>query len=235
MTISVHGRELPFTEVFTALAGGEPHMLLDDGAHFSLLEPGLQDLRRLIEEARELADSPSASLRISRYQAALWAELAALGVVTEQAQAWRRQAGALLDSMCSPRTISRWSFRRSGAPTQREGFVGGVAVGNAELGGVLADDMGLGKTMAGARADLPRRRRPPRHVRAVPRGRTDQRGGELGERGGTVRPRLTVDDDRASCRGEDAHEEVADADVVITIVHPVPVGVTPTTRWAGRC
>src|SRR5436309_8221658 len=94
VTISVEGRELPFAEVFVALAGGESHVLLDDGAHFSLLEPRLQSLRQLIEEARALADSPSASLRISRYQAGLWSELAALGVVTEQAQAWRRQVEA---------------------------------------------------------------------------------------------------------------------------------------------
>ena len=51
VTISVDGHELPFAEVFTALASGESHMLLEDGAHFSLLAPGLQELRRLIEEA----------------------------------------------------------------------------------------------------------------------------------------------------------------------------------------
>ena len=39
VTISVEGRELPFAEVFTALARGESHMLLEDGAHFSLLLP----------------------------------------------------------------------------------------------------------------------------------------------------------------------------------------------------
>ena len=57
-------------------------MLLD--GRRSLLAAGatdLQELRRLIEEARALSDSTSASLRISRYQAGLWAELAALGVV----------------------------------------------------------------------------------------------------------------------------------------------------------
>ncbi len=58
VTISVDGRELPFAEVFTALAGGEPHMLLDDGAHFSLLAPGLQELRRLIEEAQVAGGFP---------------------------------------------------------------------------------------------------------------------------------------------------------------------------------
>ncbi len=96
VTIGVDGRELPFAEVFAALARGEPQLLLEDGAHFSLLTPQLQSLRGLIDEARALAESPSAPLRISRYQAGLWAELAALGVVTEQAQAWERQVGALL-------------------------------------------------------------------------------------------------------------------------------------------
>ena len=39
VTISVDGREVPFVEVFTALARGESWMLLDDGAYFSLLIP----------------------------------------------------------------------------------------------------------------------------------------------------------------------------------------------------
>ena len=83
--------------MFTALANGETQMLLPDGAHFSLLEPRLQSLRELIEEARALADRPSQALRISRYQASLWAELAALGIVAEQAQGWQRQISALLE------------------------------------------------------------------------------------------------------------------------------------------
>src|SRR5439155_4284910 len=71
VTISVEGRGLPFAEVFVALASGQSHILLDDGAHFSLDDPRLQSLRALIEEARELADAPTAPLRISRYQSAL--------------------------------------------------------------------------------------------------------------------------------------------------------------------
>ena len=57
VTISVEGRELPFAEVFAALAGGAAHMLLGDGAYFSLQEPRLQSLRDLIEEARALTDA----------------------------------------------------------------------------------------------------------------------------------------------------------------------------------
>ncbi len=147
VTISVDGRELPFAEVFVALAAGESHMLLDDGAHFSLLEPGLQELRRLIEEARTLSDSQSAPLRISRYQAGLWAELAALGVVTEQAQTWQRQVGALLgiDAIAEhevPATLEA-QLRRY----QRDGFGWLATLWELELGGILADDMGLGKTL----------------------------------------------------------------------------------------
>jgi superfamily II DNA or RNA helicase len=147
VTLNVDGRELPFAEVFVALASGESQLLLDDGAHFSLLEPRLQSLRALIEEARALADSPSAPLRISRYQAGLWAELAALGVVTEQAQAWQRQVGALLelDALAEHEPPAALDARLR--PYQREGFDWLASLWELELGGILADDMGLGKTL----------------------------------------------------------------------------------------
>jgi superfamily II DNA or RNA helicase len=147
VTIGVDGRELPFAEVFTALASGESHMLLADGAHFSLLEPGLQELRRLIEEARSLADSPSAALRISRYQAGLWAELAALGVVREQAQAWQRQVGALLEIDAIANHDPPVALQAQLRPYQHDGFGWLASLWELELGGILADDMGLGKTL----------------------------------------------------------------------------------------
>jgi len=147
VTISIDGRQLAFAEVFAALANGESDMLLEDGAHFSLLVPHLQSLRALIEEARALADSASGPLRISRYQAGLWAELAALGVVTEQAQAWQRQVDALLafDAVVEhdPPTTVRAELR----PYQRDGFGWLASLWEHELGGILADDMGLGKTL----------------------------------------------------------------------------------------
>jgi superfamily II DNA or RNA helicase len=147
VTIRVDGRELSFAEVFVALASGESHLLLDDGAHFSLLEPRLQSLRQLIEEARALADSPSAPLRISRYQSGLWAELAALGVVTEQAQAWQRQVGALLELDAIAEHESPATLTGELRPYQRDGFAWLAALWDLELGGILADDMGLGKTL----------------------------------------------------------------------------------------
>jgi superfamily II DNA or RNA helicase len=147
VTISVESCELPFAEVFAALAGGQSQMLLDDGAHFSLLDPSLQELRRLIEEARALSDSPAAPLRISRYQAGLWAELAALGVVAEQAQAWRRQVGALLELDAVAEYEPPAGLQASLRAYQHDGFRWLASLWELELGGILADDMGLGKTL----------------------------------------------------------------------------------------
>ena len=147
VTIGVEGRELPFAEVFVALAAGESHLLLDDGAHLSLEDPRLESLRQLIVEARALVDSPSASLRISRYQAGLWAELAALGVVTEQAEAWRRQAGALLELDEVARHDPPAALEAELRPYQRDGFGWLASLWELRLGGILADDMGLGKTL----------------------------------------------------------------------------------------
>lgn len=147
VTISVEGRELPFAEVFVALAAGESHLLLADGAHLSLRDPRLRSLRELIVEAQELADAPPESLRISRYQAGLWDELASLGVVTEQADAWKRQVGALLALEEIADRDPPDSFVAELRPYQRQGFAWLATLWDLRLGGILADDMGLGKTL----------------------------------------------------------------------------------------
>ncbi len=147
VTLTLDGRELAFAEVFVALASGESHMLLEDGAHFSLLAPRLQALRQLIEEARALGESTAAPLRISRYQSGLWAELAALGVVTEQAQAWQRQVGALLELETVAEHDPPPALEAKLRPYQRDGFGWLASLWQLELGGILADDMGLGKTL----------------------------------------------------------------------------------------
>ncbi len=147
VTISVEDRQLPFAEVFAALAGGASHMLLGDGTYFSLQQPRLHSLRALIEEARALTDAPPGELRISRYQAGLWDELAALGVVTEQAQAWQRQVGALLALDALPEHEPPQAIAAQLRPYQRDGFGWLATMWDFELGGILADDMGLGKTL----------------------------------------------------------------------------------------
>jgi superfamily II DNA or RNA helicase len=147
VTLSLEGREVPFLDVFLALSRGDQHMLLPDGAYFSLQKPELQALARLIEEARALQDAPPGELRISRYQAGLWDELAGLGVVGHQAAAWQEQVRGLLSpdgvGRANPPAILRALLR----PYQAEGFGWLAFLWQHRLGGILADDMGLGKTL----------------------------------------------------------------------------------------
>ncbi len=148
VTITVEEVELPFARVLTALAHGETRMLLDDGAHFSLLAPQLQSLRELIEEARALGDgSRPGALRISRYQAGLWEELVALGVVREQADGWQRQVEGLLGLQTLTEHEPPAALTASLRPYQVAGFRWLAMLWDLGLGGILADDMGLGKTL----------------------------------------------------------------------------------------
>ena len=153
VTITVEGREVPFTDVFTALSRGESHLLLPDGAYFSLDKPELRQLARLIEEARALQEVAGETLRISRFQAGWWEELAALGVAGRQAQAWQQQVQGLLEASQAggisgsghgqPPATLRARLR----PYQLDGFRWLAFLWQHHLGGILADDMGLGKTL----------------------------------------------------------------------------------------
>ncbi|MDR2987207.1 MAG: DEAD/DEAH box helicase [Nocardiopsaceae bacterium] len=146
VTLTLEGREVPFIDVFVALSRGQQHMLLPDGAYFSLQKPELQALARLIAEARELQDAPPGELRISRFQAGLWDELAGLGVVDHQADAWQEQVRGLLSpdvGIANPPEALRARMR----PYQQEGYGWLAFLWQHRLGGILADDMGLGKTL----------------------------------------------------------------------------------------
>jgi superfamily II DNA or RNA helicase len=147
VTITVAGRTVPFLDIFLALSRGEPHLLLPDGAYFSLDKPELRALARLIEEARALQDAPGGPLRISRYQAGLWDELAALGVVGHQAAAWREQVQGLLAVGGPDRPEPPAGLRTQLRPYQQDGFGWLAFLWEHRLGGILADDMGLGKTL----------------------------------------------------------------------------------------
>jgi superfamily II DNA or RNA helicase len=147
MKITVEGRPVPFLDVFLTLSRGEPHLLLPDGAYFSLDKPELQALARLIEEARALQDSPTGPLRISPYQAGLWEELAALGVIGHQAAAWREQVQGLLSAGGAGRAEPPTGLRARLRAYQQDGFAWLAFLWEHRLGGILADDMGLGKTL----------------------------------------------------------------------------------------
>ena len=147
VTVTVEGREVPFADMFMALASGESYLLLADGAYFSLQKPELQALRTLIEEARTLQDRVGGPLRISRFQAGLWEELAALGVVERQARAWQQQVAGLLSLDQLTETEPPATLSAHLRPYQREGFTWLCFLWRHQLGGILADDMGLGKTV----------------------------------------------------------------------------------------
>ena len=147
VTITVEGREVPFLDVFLALAREQSHLLLPDGAYFSLEKPELQALRRLIEEARALQESSDGTLKISRYQAALWDELTQLGVVDRQAAAWERQVNGLLSLESVDRKDVPTTLTAHLRPYQVDGFGWLAFLWEFQLGGILADDMGLGKTL----------------------------------------------------------------------------------------
>ncbi len=147
ISISVEGREIPFVDVFTALSRGASDLLLADGGYFSLDKPELRELARLIAEARALQESPSGSLRISKFQAGLWAELAELGVVSHQAAAWQRQAQGLLSIDTIARRQPPVLLNAQLRPYQLDGFAWLAFLWEHKLGGILADDMGLGKTL----------------------------------------------------------------------------------------
>jgi hypothetical protein len=147
ISVTVEGREVPFADLFVALAHGQSHMLLADGAYFSLDKPELATLARLIEEAKALQDQPDGSLRISRFQAGLWEELSEIGSVSHQATRWEDQVRGLLaveeiDAVPLPATLNA-RLR----PYQLAGFQWLAFLWRHGLGGILADDMGLGKTL----------------------------------------------------------------------------------------
>jgi SNF2 family DNA or RNA helicase len=138
---------VPFADLFVALAHGQSHLLLPDGAYFSLAKPELAALARLIDEAKALQDQPDGKLRISRFQAGLWEELSGLGVIGHQAEAWQRQVRGLLsveeiEPVPVPATVNA-RLR----PYQVAGFQWLTFLWAHGLGGILADDMGLGKTL----------------------------------------------------------------------------------------
>jgi superfamily II DNA or RNA helicase len=147
VTITVEGRQVPFADVFVALSRGESHLLLADGAYFSLQKPELQALARLIEEARALQDSSGGGLRISRFQAGLWDELTELGVVSHQASAWQCQVQGLLSIGGIAHKEPPQSLKAQLRPYQLDGFQWLAFLWEHSLGGILADDMGLGKTL----------------------------------------------------------------------------------------
>ncbi|HLZ36926.1 MAG TPA: DEAD/DEAH box helicase [Mycobacteriales bacterium] len=147
VTVWVDGQEVPFDALFTALARGESHLLLPSGTWFGLDRDELHELRRLIEEARNLLDTDAGQLRVSHYQAGLWQELQALGVVEEQSERWSRVVSALVDLDRVEPPAPPVTLKAALRPYQVDGYEWLSFLCDHRLGGILADDMGLGKTV----------------------------------------------------------------------------------------
>jgi len=145
--VTVDGEVVPFATLFAALSLGHDHLLLDSGTWFSLDRPELDQLRRLVEEARLLVDHADDTFRLRPEHAGLWAELVELGVVGEQSEAWRRAVDALLDLDELPDVPIPDGLRADLRPYQRTGFAWLAFLWRTRLGGILADEMGLGKTL----------------------------------------------------------------------------------------
>ncbi len=144
--VRVGAEQVPTGLLVTALTLGEQHLVLPSGTWFRVDRPELEDLRRLLEEARALQEVPDGPLRLSPYQADLWAELEALGVVHQQAEQWSRLVKGLTGGVTAalPPPAGLQAELR---PYQQEGFEWLTFLRRHGLGGVLADDMGLGKTL----------------------------------------------------------------------------------------
>ncbi|HEY8721404.1 DEAD/DEAH box helicase [Pengzhenrongella sp.] len=226
ITVHVGDQEVPLALLLRALALGEDRLLLPDGLWLRIDTPALAGLRTLVEEARALQDSPAGPLRISRFQAGLWAELEALGVVVEQAHSWReavadlRQLENLPDDVPVPAEVLA-ELR----PYQRAGFAWLTRLWAGGLGGVLADDMGLGKTLqvlalaarlrlTGASADEAGPTRAAPLLVVAPTSVVGNWAVEAARFVPDLRVR-TIERTRAK-RGTDLAELAADADVVVT-------------------
>jgi superfamily II DNA or RNA helicase len=147
VSVTVGGEDVPFGELFTALAEGQTHMILPSGTYFPLDQPDVVRLSELITEARSLSESRGEAVRIGRFQAGLWDELTQLGVVGAQAAAWEASVQALLSAGERTEHPVPPGLLADLRPYQRSGFNWLAYLHEHGLGGILADDMGLGKTL----------------------------------------------------------------------------------------
>jgi superfamily II DNA or RNA helicase len=145
--VDLGGEQVPFEELFVALAEDRQYLILPSGAFVALDQPEFHQLRHLIAEARALQDAPRGVLRVGRFQAGLWQELAELGEITGQARAWQESVRTLTEAGDAPSPPLPAGVRADLRPYQREGFEWLARLYQYRLGGILADDMGLGKTV----------------------------------------------------------------------------------------
>jgi len=147
VSVTVGGEDVPFAELFVALAEEQSHLILPSGTFFSLDRHELRELAQLIAEARALLETTSDGIRISRFQASLWEDLCQLGVLTAQAGAWEASVRSLANASDRVEHARPDGVHAELRPYQHTGFNWLAYLYEHRLGGILADDMGLGKTL----------------------------------------------------------------------------------------
>jgi superfamily II DNA or RNA helicase len=154
ITVTVAGKEVPFSRLFTALARDQKRLLLVDGSWLRLDQPVLGRLRDLIDEATALDDhrgDTTGQARVSRYDAHLWGELEDVADVVEVAESWRRSMTELRALAADERVPTALDpppgLRAELRGYQHQAFEWLAFLWRYGLGGILADDMGLGKTV----------------------------------------------------------------------------------------
>jgi superfamily II DNA or RNA helicase len=215
--VSVDGEDIPFAALFTALNDAHEVYVLPSGTWLRLDRPEFARLRELIDEARGLADADGADgVRVNRFQAAWWDELADLGVVRSQSSRWSDSVARMRD-LAAPEPVEpprglQAKLRRY----QQEGFDWLAFLHRNGLGGILADDMGLGKTIQTLALCLHVAEQQPeaRFLVVAPTSVVENWRHEAAQ----FAPDLTVRTihETATRRGTDLSDEIAGASLVVT-------------------
>ncbi len=236
ITVTVDGEDVPLREIFLALATAQEFLILPSGTYFRLDTAEFEQLRRLIDEAAQLQDAGTASVRISRFQAGLWEELSRLGVVDEQAAAWHRRIGALTGRAPMERQPVPGRFRAALRPYQQDGYDWLSFLFDSSLGGILADDMGLGKTVQALALICRAVDRPTGSGPFLVVAPTSVVGNWRSE-AAAFAPHLKVTavNETRSRRGTDIAELTADSDVVVTsyALFRLEFAAYQDQEWAG--
>jgi superfamily II DNA or RNA helicase len=146
VTVTVEGEPVPLADVIAALTLEEEHLILPSGLFVRTDRPELARLHEVVRAAAELRERDGDRVRVGTADLGVWAQLADLGVVDEQAAEWVSRARALrdLESLPRPEPTGIVSTLRG---YQLDGFHWLAFLWQHRLGGILADDMGLGKTL----------------------------------------------------------------------------------------
>ncbi len=148
VVITVEGERVALAEALAAITLGHEFLVLPSGLFVRTDRPEFEKLADVVRAAAELHDRSEDDdrVKVGRHDLGLWAQLAELGVVDEQAATWVRRAQALRDLVDLPRPAPSGivSTLRS---YQLDGFHWLTFLWEHRLGGILADDMGLGKTL----------------------------------------------------------------------------------------